>query len=51
MTVFGTIEQIVLYKPKSKPKGSKNEPKKKKKGRIEEESEAPKKRFADWRTS
>ncbi|MHC4131914.1 MAG: hypothetical protein ACYSSP_01405 [Planctomycetota bacterium] len=51
MTAFGTIEQMVLYRPKSKPKGPKNEPKKKKKRRIEEEHEEPKKRFTDWRTS
>ncbi|MHC4187156.1 MAG: hypothetical protein ACYSRQ_03095, partial [Planctomycetota bacterium] len=50
MTAFGTIEQIVLYKPKSRPKGAKNEPKKKKRTN-EGLREEPKRRFVDWRTS
>jgi hypothetical protein len=47
MTAFGTIEQIIFYKPKTKPKA----PKRKKGKAKEEEHETPKRRFADWRTS
>jgi hypothetical protein len=47
MTVFGTVEQIVLYKAKA----SKKEPKMKKKRKEEEEFKKPGRHYVDWRNS